>query len=186
MKLGNIIGLGVLGLGLTVTPAQRLYADGGDATLIHGCVAKDGTTRIVSPSTNCKSSETARHWPTDARIIADEARIINTEAKNTTQDSQISAIQTKNSQQDAAITTLQGQVGGASGGLVVKDSFGQVVGKLFDKNNMSVIRQVGNVALELFVRPTGFNDGVPQFYYTTNNCSGTRLRESYQSFGFFK
>jgi hypothetical protein len=44
MKIGQIIGLGFLGLVLSVTTAPRVYADGGDTTLIHGCIAKNGTT----------------------------------------------------------------------------------------------------------------------------------------------
>ena len=39
-----------------------LLGHGGDATKIHSCVAKDGTIRIVSPTTTCKSAETALDW----------------------------------------------------------------------------------------------------------------------------
>jgi hypothetical protein len=178
MKIGQIIGLGVLGIALNV---PHVYADGGDTTLIHGCIAKDGTTRVVSPTTACKSNETPTHWPTAARIVTDETRITNTENKNITQDSAITAIQTKNTQQDTAITTLQGQVGGASGGLVVKDSLGAVVGKVLDFGGFRVLVKIGNEALAIdLVGPNGFaiNSSAdnPQFLfgYTTNNCSGTR------------
>ena len=147
MKLGRFIGLGIFALFLNLPVTTSVVADGGDTTLIHGCVAKDGTTTIVSPTTSCKKNDTPRHWPTDARIIADETRITNTENKNTAQDSSISAIQTKNNQQDAAITTLQGQVGGGSSGLVVKDSLGQVVGKII--NGGQVFQQAGNEPLGL-------------------------------------
>lgn len=77
MKIGQIIGLSVLGIALNVTFATRVFADGGDATLIHGCVDKNGTTRIVTPATACKTNETATHWLTVARIVTDETRITN-------------------------------------------------------------------------------------------------------------
>lgn len=192
MKIGKFIGLEILGLSLSFSLSSAVFADGGDATLIHGCVAKDGTTRIVTPTTACKNSETARHWPTDARIVTDETRITNTENKNTTQDSAISAIQTKNTQQDAAIATLQGQVGGGSSGLVVKDSQGQVVGKLLGPCNgcgLEVVRQIGNTLVGFALIPSGLNLGRGvSFYYTTNNCTGTRYIPSFiatQS-GFFE
>jgi hypothetical protein len=157
---------------------RSIQPNGGDTTLIHGCVAKDGTTRVVSP-TACKSAETPTHWPTAARIVTDETRITNTENKNTTQDSAISAIQTKNNQQDAAITTLQGQVGGGSG-FVVKDSLGQVVGKVIDASQNAVLfRQIGNTPAAFQVSPTGLQaDGFVSFVYPTSNCTGTRYMQS--------
>lgn len=39
-----------------------LGAHGGDTTLIHSCVAKDGTIRIVSATSTCKNNETALDW----------------------------------------------------------------------------------------------------------------------------
>jgi len=47
MKFGKIIGQGVLVLSLRPTAGTVVLADGGDATLIHACVLKDGTMRIV-------------------------------------------------------------------------------------------------------------------------------------------
>jgi hypothetical protein len=148
-----------------------VYADGGDTTLIHGCVAKDGTTRVVSPTTACKSNETATHWPTAARIVTDETRITNTENKNTTQDSAISAIQTKNNQQDSAIAALQGQGGGGSG-LVVKDSSGQVVGKFVFQGFEAVLASSGTLIFN--VSGSGFYPILHHVtVYTQPNCAGT-------------
>lgn len=181
MKIGRLIGLSLLALSLIPSIATAVFADGGDTTLIHGCVAKDGTTRVVSPTTACKNNETPRHWPTEARIVADETRITNTENTNTTQDSSISAIQTKNTQQDADIAALQGQGGGGSGGLVVKDSLGQVVGKVasgaVNTSQVNVFRLLGNTPLGITVASAGVvinQFGVVNFGYTTNNCTGTR------------
>ena len=42
--------------------ASIVLSHGGDATLIHACVAKDGTIRIVGAATTCKSQETALDW----------------------------------------------------------------------------------------------------------------------------
>ena len=185
MKLGRFIGLGIFALSLDLPVATSVVADGGDTTLIHGCVAKDGTIRVVSASTACKNNETPTHWPTAARIVTDETRITNTENKNTTQDSQISAIQTKNTQQDAAIAALQGQGGGGAGGLVVKDSLGQVVGRVLLFENLSdafVVSLVENAPISFRVNDSGFPNltaqGSVQFEYTTNNCSGTRYMTS--------
>jgi hypothetical protein len=184
MKIGRIIGLSLLALSLSPSIATKVLADGGDATLIHGCVAKDGTTRIVSPTTGCKNNETPRHWPTEARIVTHETRITNTENKNTTQDAAISAIQTKNNQQDADITALQGQVGGGSSGLIVKDSLGQVVGKYLDGTR--IFLKIGTDSLAGFVQSSGFvNNGVVSFLHTTNDCSETRYLFSDRSFGSF-
>ena len=174
MKLGRFIGLGIFALSLNLPVATNVVADGGDTTLIHGCVAKDGTTRIVSPTTACKNNETPRHWPTDARIVTDETRITNTENKNTTQDSSISAILTKNNQQDADIAALQGQVGGGSG-LVYKDSLGQVVGKAVEFN--TIFLKIGTDSLRAFVQSYGFvNNRETSFLHTTNDCSWNAIR----------
>jgi len=179
MKIGGIIGLSVLALSLSLSIAGRVFADGGDTTLIHGCVNNNTkATRIVGANANCQNNENARHWPTAARIVTDETRITNTENKNTTQDSAISAIQTKNTQQDAAIAALQGQVGGGSSAVVVKDSQGQVVGKLIGQHVGSgypIFRQIGNTPLLFHVFPVGYNlPNSVYFAYTTNNCIGTR------------
>ena len=42
--------------------AAIVFSHGGDAALIHSCVAKDGTLRIVGATTTCKSQETALDW----------------------------------------------------------------------------------------------------------------------------
>jgi len=59
------IPLRVLGIclaaGLAASGAWVL-AHGGDASLVHSCVARDGTLRIVSATTACKNGETALDW----------------------------------------------------------------------------------------------------------------------------
>lgn len=42
--------------------ASVLFGHGGDTTRIHACVAKDGTLRIVTPATACRSQEAALDW----------------------------------------------------------------------------------------------------------------------------
>ena len=141
----------------------NVQADGGDTTLIHACVAKDGTMRNVSATTACKNSETALHWVNVTRVTA-------IESKNTTQDSSIAAavstnnsqnttisdIQTKDTQQDAAIQALQGQTGG---GLRVVDSLGNLVGRVSSPELVvNQIPQVGSKPFLLAVLTTGFID----------------------------
>ena len=55
---------GALGL-LVGLPPPVVYADGGDASLIHACVKKSkprGQTRIVAPGVRCAAGERANHW----------------------------------------------------------------------------------------------------------------------------
>ena len=55
---------GTLGL-LVGLPPPVVYADGGDASLIHACVKKSkprGQTRIVGPGVRCAAGEKANHW----------------------------------------------------------------------------------------------------------------------------
>jgi hypothetical protein len=156
MKIGWIIGLGVLASSLNLSIAARVFADGGDTTLIHGCINNNTkATRIVGANANCQNNETARHWPTAARIVADETRITNTENKNTAQDSAI-----------AAIAALQGQGGGGISGLVVKDSLGQIVGRLVDQT--TAFLKIGNIPIFLQVNAAGFSAfGGVYFLHTT-------------------
>jgi hypothetical protein len=115
-------GLTTLAAFILMLNAALLRADGGDSSLIHACVAKDGTMRIVSATTACKSNETALHWATLERIVADETRITDTENTNASQNTAIAAIQTKNSQQDAAIAALQGGTDVTSGAVITPPS----------------------------------------------------------------
>ena len=138
-------------------------------TLIHACVAKDGTMKIVAATASCKGAETALHWATSARIVTDEGKITAAENKNTTQDSSISAIQTKNTQQDAAIAALQGQVGGGSPVLV--DSNAKVVGTYsYDSQygNQVSIPVNGFVVFFPGVNINGF--GGANIFFTTPDC----------------
>ena len=63
-RITSIVGLIVAAaLGAIFATAIGVYAHGGDTTRIHSCVKTDGTLRIVTPITNCKSpSETALDW----------------------------------------------------------------------------------------------------------------------------
>lgn len=84
-----------LWLALFIALPITVHADGGDTTLIHSCVAKDGTMRIVSATTTCKNNETPLHWATVARVTT-------IETKNTTQDGQIATAQSTNTTQYSA------------------------------------------------------------------------------------
>jgi len=178
MKIAKFFGFGILALSLSFFLSSGVFADGGNTTLIHGCVAKDGTTRIVSPTTACKNSESARHWPTDARIVADEARITATETQNGTQQTDIDAIKTKNTQQDASIAALQGQGGGIPR---VIDQSGNVIGILSEINtgNQSsyVRRAFAGLELYIFVSVNGIIDqgNSLSLLYISADCSGPPL-----------
>jgi hypothetical protein len=62
MKL-HLVGYGVLGLIFSLSGNARVFAHGGDATLVHACIANViKTVRIVGPNENCSKLETPRHW----------------------------------------------------------------------------------------------------------------------------
>ncbi|MGE5218154.1 MAG: hypothetical protein ACM3SP_14225 [Chloroflexota bacterium] len=164
--------------------AAALRADGGDASLIHACVAKDGTMRIVSATTACKNNEIALHWATLGRIVADETRITNTENTNASQNTAIAAIETINSQQDAAIAALQSGSNETSGAVITPPNapyvFGSRVNVSFTSSstvydtdsyvgtNQLVIPDTGNYLLTM----RGFNTLDSSFlalYYSVNN-----------------
>lgn len=71
--------LGICGIGLlfSLVVQTKLHADGGDAGVIHACVAKDGTIRIVSPSTSCENNETPLHWVTVMRVTIIDSKNAN-------------------------------------------------------------------------------------------------------------
>jgi len=146
--------------------SRFVFADGGDATLIHACVAKNGTLRLVSSTTVCGHNETASHWPTSARILTDEGRITNTENKNTSQDSLISALQTKNTQQDGAISALQNSDRTAC---IIKDSLGKVVGDKSDCH--AALKEINGIWIYINVAPNGFVVG-GDLFFTDESCSG--------------
>ena len=179
-RMKAIIFTTVAGVGLALFAALPIsvQADGGDTTLIHACVAKDGTMRIVSATTTCKTSETPLHWVNVARVSAIESKnttqdssISAVQTKNASQDTSISAIQTKDTQQDAAIQALQGQTGG---GLRVVDSLGQEVGPLISSGFAGV--KIGNLVAVVNITPDSIQDNAAflNFFHTSTNCSGTR------------
>lgn len=47
---------------VSLSAAIYLSAHGGDTALVHACVARDGTIRIVAATGVCKSNETALDW----------------------------------------------------------------------------------------------------------------------------
>lgn len=52
-----------IAIALAVHFTSPLFADGGDATLIHACVKKvNGQVRIVGPDDTCLPSESPLHW----------------------------------------------------------------------------------------------------------------------------
>lgn len=111
-----------------VLNATALRADGGDTSLIHACVAKDGTIRIVSTTTACKSNETALHWATEARVSAIEAKNATQDSTDASLNSTISAIQIKNNEQDGAIATLQAGINLTGGAVIIPPNAPYVFG----------------------------------------------------------
>lgn len=59
MSQVRFVAMGTLFVGAA---AAMVWGHGGDASLIHACVAKDGTIRIVAPAATCKSNETPLDW----------------------------------------------------------------------------------------------------------------------------
>ncbi len=167
----------VTALALTLIAALPIavQADGGDTSLIHACVAKDGTMKIVGANTTCKGNETPLHWVNVTRVSAIETKnttqdgqIATAQSTNTTQNTAISALQAKDSSQDTAIAAAGG---GSNGIVIIKDSLGQVIGKNID--GQFVLRMVGNNPLQLEVQGAGFVQRGVQLLYTTTDCTGT-------------
>lgn len=168
-----------LWLALFVGLPIAAQADGGDTTLIHACVAKDGTMRIVSTSTTCKNNETALHFPSVGRVTTIESKnasqdtaITGVQNKNTSQDTAISNLQAKDNSQDAAIAAA----GGGGVGVYV-DTNGTVVGPLIDFGRTArSIPQFGTnkpYQILLSVDAIGDSFGTVVKYYTSTDCSGT-------------
>jgi len=57
--IGLTVALIAIPLGSSV---PRAYGDGGDTTLIHGCVRNNGSIRIVGADESCKKTGTPTHW----------------------------------------------------------------------------------------------------------------------------
>ena len=61
----------LIAIALSVLFTPLLFADGGDATLIHACVKKvNGQLRVVQPSETCLPSEFSLHWAAGASATA--------------------------------------------------------------------------------------------------------------------
>lgn len=60
MKISTIWGL-VIFVALLGVP-MIVGADGGDTSLVHGCVNPSGLSRIITPDGECSKSETPVHW----------------------------------------------------------------------------------------------------------------------------
>jgi len=54
-----IVGVSILALASTT---GVIYADSGDASLVHACLKQNGAASIVEPTSLCKSNETSLHW----------------------------------------------------------------------------------------------------------------------------
>jgi hypothetical protein len=50
------------GLWIGFAAVSVLYAQGGDPSLVHACIASNGGVRIVAPTDICKKNETAMEW----------------------------------------------------------------------------------------------------------------------------
>ena len=187
-RMKTILFATVAALSLTLVAALPItvQADNGDTTLIHACVLnKDGSIRIVTPTTSCKNNEAPLHWVNVGRVTA-------IESKNTTQDSAISSAQSINTSQASAISALQAKdssqdaviaaAGGGTGGLVVKDSLGHEVGPLLQLNNVAV--KLGNTFFTTAgqVFQSGFDNSCGAtcvaFFHTSADCLGTRYISS--------
>ena len=193
------IGLAIFAAFTFMLNAAALRADGGDTTLIHACVAKDGVIRIVSATTACKNSETALHWVTAARVSAIEAKNESQDSTDASLNSAISAIQTKNSDQDAAIAALQNGTDVASGAQITPPkppySFGMV--NVSFTNSSTVYDTDGYVGTNQFVIPEsgkylltmrGFNLEESTFmvlYYSVNGGSPLNICLSIGSIGAY-
>jgi hypothetical protein len=158
MKILRLIGLGTIGFYFNVAAVTAAFAHEGDTTLVHACVnSVNKSVRIVGPTDNCNNAEAPRHWS-----------IAGPEGPQGPQGPQ----------------GIQGPSGAAgSGGMVVKDSLGQVVGRW--NYNYHVVRQVGAELLNFYVGSNGFQQGYVTFYYTTPDCTGPRYMFSFRSFGEF-
>jgi hypothetical protein len=110
MKTTHLVATASFALALALLKTGTVHGDGGDTTLIHACVAKDGIMRIVSPTTTCKSSETPLHWATLARVGAIESKNGVQDSSITALQSSLGAIESKNAAQDSSITTHTGQI----------------------------------------------------------------------------
>ena len=60
----TVTALGTAGalLALTIAPASRADAHGGDPNLVHACVKSNGTVRIIAPSGTCGVNEAPLDW----------------------------------------------------------------------------------------------------------------------------
>src|SRR5262245_23356239 len=62
MRAKATIVLPTIGVLALVASVMYVSAHGGDTTRIHGCVAKDGTLRIIAAAATCKAAESALDW----------------------------------------------------------------------------------------------------------------------------
>ena len=96
---------------VAITPV-RVDADGLYGTgVIHVCIAKDGTLRVIAATATCKTTETASHWFDYARSYILEnytnSQIPSLQTQINTQAAQISSLQNQISAQASQIATLE-------------------------------------------------------------------------------
>ena len=93
----------VLFIGHAAVTPVRVNADGNYGNgVVHVCIAKDGTLRVIAATATCKTSEIPNHW-------FDYGRSYNLE--NYT-NSQIPSLQKQINTQAAQISGLQSQIDG--------------------------------------------------------------------------
>ena len=156
MKIAAMIGMGTVGLCIALAAATPAFAHGGNSKLVHACVNDvNKSVRIVAPNDDCNKQETARDW----NIAGPQG-----------------------SQGPQGVQGPQGPAG--TGGMIVKDSLGKLVGKW--NYNYHMVRQIGPDLLNFAIFLNGFQQEYVLLYYTTTNCTGTRyMWPSYRSLGEF-
>ena len=155
MKIVKLIGVGTVAFAINVAAGTAAFAHKGDTNLVHACINHiTKLARIVGPNDKCGKIEMRRHWSIQGR------------------------------QGPQGPQGIQGPPGpAASGGLIVKDSLGQVVGRW--NYDYLTVRQVGADLLNFSVDSNGFRRAYVTLYYTTPDCTGPRYMYPFRSFGEF-
>jgi len=158
MKIARLIVLGTVAFGINVAAVTAAFAHGGDKSLVHACINRfSKLVRIVGPNDSCGHIEIRRHWNIKGR---------------------------EGPQGPQGPQGIQGPPGpAASGGLIVKDSLGQVVGRW--NYDYLMLRQVGADLLNFYIDTNGFRRAYVTLYYATPDCTGPRYMYSFRSFGEF-
>jgi hypothetical protein len=157
-KIVKLIGVGTVAFAINVAAVTAAFARRDDTSLVHACINRiTKLARIVGPNDNCGKIETRRHWSIKGP---------------------------QGPQGPRGPQGIQGPPAPAvSGGLIVKDSLGRVVGRW--NYDYLMVRQVGADLLNFSVDAKGFRQGYVTIYYTTPDCTGPRYMFPSRSFGDF-